>query len=110
MCDLIESKAPPGVLLILDDVWYVLFTVVIYTSTHEHMSSYLFSSLIFIHHTYSCTITYSKTIHAESKGADDKFVQKATEFHGGNPHFKAGGSGFVIQHYAGKTLKMLYQK
>jgi myosin-1 len=45
-----------------------------------------------------------KSTHAESAGADDKFVQKAAEFHGTHPHFTAGGAGFTILHYAGPVV------
>eukprot|EP00054_Salpingoeca_dolichothecata_P021846 m.141155 g.141155 ORF g.141155 m.141155 type:complete len:1134 (+) comp24137_c0_seq2:61-3462(+) len=41
------------------------------------------------------------TLHAESKGADDKFVQKASEHHHNHKHFTGGGAGFSITHYAG---------
>eukprot|EP00127_Corallochytrium_limacisporum_P006003 Clim_evm80s215 gene=Clim_evmTU80s215 len=44
-----------------------------------------------------------KTMHAQSDGADIKFVQKASMGVPNNPRFQTLNTGFVIQHYAGNV-------
>jgi hypothetical protein len=53
------------------------------------------------------SISSSKTIHAQSHGADEKFVQKVTEFHGSHEHYSAGSKHFTIKHYAGEFRNVL---
>ncbi|KAJ3220393.1 Unconventional myosin-Ie [Dinochytrium kinnereticum] len=63
--DLIESKKPPGVMAVLDDV---------------------------------CS-----TMHAQSDGADVKFVQKLDMACSQNKHYKGLQTQFIISHYAGSV-------
>ena len=41
------------------------------------------------------------TLHAQSEGADEKFIQKVASIHGDHPHFLPSGNIFTIRHYAG---------
>ncbi|KAI6652209.1 Unconventional myosin-Ie-like isoform X2 [Oopsacas minuta] len=67
VCDLIESKKPPGIMCVLDDV---------------------------------CA-----TLHAQSEGADEKFLEKLgqTSLPGGHEHYVGFAAGFTVLHYAGKV-------
>ncbi|KAJ3038615.1 Unconventional myosin-Ie [Rhizophlyctis rosea] len=63
--DLIESKRPPGLMAVLDDVCF--------------------------------------TMHAQSEGADEKFVQKADSACGNNKHYQGLQTQFIVHHYAGSV-------
>lgn len=67
VCDLIESKKPPGIMSVLDDI---------------------------------CA-----TLHAQSDGADEKFLEKLgqSSLPGGMEHYVGFAGGFTILHYAGKV-------
>jgi myosin-1 len=41
------------------------------------------------------------TIHAQSEGTDEKFLQKAEGLHGSHQHFRGFTGAFAIKHYAG---------
>lgn len=89
VCDLIESKNPPGVLSILDDV-----------CATAHAESKVGacpcnSGPLFMAH------MLKPSLH---QGVDDKFAQKAAQFHGSHQHFTPGGAGFTVQHYAGPVM------
>lgn len=65
VCDLIESKKPPGIMSLLDD---------------------------------TCS-----QIHGQSKGVDDKFLERLNQLLWQHEHYRSAANCFVVRHYAGEV-------
>lgn len=81
VCDLIETKKPPGIILFCLKYFILLFKGIM------------------------CLLDdICAQIHGQSEGVDATFLVKLSQQIGQHDHFRTSAQSFIVMHYAGKVI------